>query len=98
VGLSWGREELKESPGYTEFHLGDQGVGGMMAIEASWGDVPPHWIVYFQVADLDASAARVGSLGGKLRMEPTDIPEVGRFAIPLDPQGAEFAIIRLDRP
>ena len=90
--------KLKESPGYTEFHLGTQGVGGMMAIEASWGDVPPHWTVYFQVADIDASAAKVRSLGGKLRMEPTDIPEVGRFAIPLDPQGAEFAIIRLDRP
>jgi hypothetical protein len=90
--------KLKESPGYTEFHLGNEGVGGMMAIEASMGDVPPHWIVYFQVADIDASAAKARSLGGKLRMEPTDIPEVGRFAIPLDPQGAEFAIIRLNRP
>jgi predicted enzyme related to lactoylglutathione lyase len=88
----------KESPGYTEFHLGGQGLGGMMAIEKSWGPVPPHWIVYFQVADVDASAAKAGSLGGRLRMGPTDIPEVGRFAIPLDPQGAEFALIRVDRP
>lgn len=88
---------LKESPGYTEFHIGERGVGGMMAIDPSWGRVPPHWIVYFQVADVDANAAKVRSLGGQLRVEPRDIPEVGRFAIPLDPQGAEFAVIRLDR-
>lgn len=87
----------KESPGYTEFHAGEKAVGGMMAIDPSWGPVPPHWIVYFQVADTDAIAAKVRSLGGTLRMEPRDVPEVGRFAIPLDPQGAEFAVIRLDR-
>ena len=89
--------KAKESPGYTEFYLGDQGVGGMMAIDPTWGPVPSHWIVYFQVADLDAAAAKARSLGGKLRVEPRDVGEVGRFAIPLDPQGAEFALIRLDR-
>src|SRR5262245_38578557 len=87
----------KESPGYTEFHRGDTAVGGMMAIGADWGPVPPHWIVYFQVADLDATAERGASLRGKIRMPPRDIPEVGRFAILLDPQGAEFAVIRLNR-
>jgi hypothetical protein len=89
---------LKESPGYTEFHLGDRGVGGMMAIDPTWGQVPPHWIVYFQVADPDATATKARSLGAQLHVEPRDIPEVGRFAIPVDPQGAEFAVIRVDRP
>ena len=87
----------KESPGYTEFYIGKRGVGGMMAIDPSWGPVPSHWIPYFQVADADATAAKIRSLGGQLRMGPKDIPEVGRFAISLDPQGAEFALIRLDR-
>jgi predicted enzyme related to lactoylglutathione lyase len=87
----------KESPGYTEFHRGEVAVGGMMAIEKDWGPVPPHWIVYFQVADLDASAAKARSLGAKFRVEPRDIPEVGRFTIMTDPQNAELALIRLDR-
>jgi predicted enzyme related to lactoylglutathione lyase len=87
----------KESPGYTEFHRGDVAVGGMMAIEKDWGPVPPHWIVYFQVADLDGSAAKARSLGAKFRVEPRDIPEVGRFTIMTDPQNAELALIRLDR-
>lgn len=90
--------KLKETPGYTEFHRGDTGVGGMMAIEADWGPVPPHWIPYFQVAELDATAETARSLGAQIRVAPEDIPEVGRFAILLDPQGAEFAVIRLDRP
>jgi hypothetical protein len=87
--------KLKESPGYTEFHLVDAGVGGMMAIEPSWGPVPAHWIVYFQVSDVDAVAAKARAQGAQLRVEPRDIPEVGRFAISVDPQGAEFALIRL---
>ena len=88
----------KESPGYTEFHRGDTAVGGMMAIGADWGPVPSHWIPYFQVADCDAIAQKTRTLGGKVVMGPQDIPEVGPFAILLDPQGAEFAVIRLDRP
>jgi predicted enzyme related to lactoylglutathione lyase len=29
---------------------------------------------------------------------PTDIPNIGRFAILNDPQGADFAVIRLEMP
>ena len=52
----------KESPGYTEFHVGARAVGGMMAIEAEWGPMPPHWMVYVQVADPDATAQKARSL------------------------------------
>jgi len=47
------------------------------------------------VDDCDAAAARAESLGGKLLMPAMDIPGVGRFAVLFDPQGAEFAVIRL---
>jgi len=89
---------LKESPGYTEFHRAGAGIGGMMQIGPDWGPVPSHWMPYFQVAELDASAEKGKSLGGTFRIPPRDIPEVGRFSILLDPQGAAFAIIRIDRP
>jgi uncharacterized protein len=32
-------------------------------------------------------------MGGQVLFPPTDIPEVGRFAVLQDPQGAEFAVI-----
>ena len=59
--------------------------------------MPPNWLPYFAVEDCDASAAKAQALGGGTVVAPTDVPEVGRFAILRDPQGAVFAIIKLTR-
>ena len=57
--------------------------------------MPPHWLSYFGVADVDKSTARAIELGAKVLLEPHDVPNIGRFAIIRDPQGAAFAVIRL---
>lgn len=80
---------------YTEIDLNGQQFGGMLKMTAEWGNIPPHWMVYFAVADCDASAQKAESLGGKVCVPPTDIPNVGRFAVIQDPQGAAFSIIKL---
>ena len=80
---------------YTTFTQDGTPRGGMLAIESSRGPVPPHWLVYFAVSDCDGQAALVQSLGGAVRVPPTDVPNVGRFAVLTDPQGATFAVIRL---
>jgi len=82
--------------GYTEFLQGGTAIGGMMAIDPAWGKVPPHWLSYFAVSDCDGTTAKVKELGGSARVPPKDIPNTGRFAILTDPQGAQFAVIRLD--
>ena len=56
----------------------------------------PYWVVYFAVDDCDASAEKATSLGAKVLSPPTDIPEIGRFAVIQDAQGAAFAIIKLE--
>ncbi len=68
-------------------------AGGAMQLPPEWGPIPSHWLVYFAVDDCDASAARVQRLGGKIHKAPDDIPNVGRFAMCADPQGAVFAIL-----
>jgi predicted enzyme related to lactoylglutathione lyase len=83
---------------YTIFMNGGRMNGGMMQISEEWGDMPPHWAVYFAVADCDASAEEVKELGGQVLMPPTDVPQTGRFAMVQDPQGAAFAIIKLANP
>ncbi len=83
---------------YTEWKVGDQSAGGMLQMDERWGDVPPHWMPYFLVADCDASVANAEALGGAVVVGATDIPNVGRFAVLRDPQGAVFSIIRLDVP
>jgi predicted enzyme related to lactoylglutathione lyase len=35
-------------------------------------------------------------MGARIMVPPTDIPNIGRFAILNDPQGADFAVIRLE--
>jgi hypothetical protein len=94
--LGW--EPQKQPMGdfvYTYFKHGERMSGGMMQIVPEWGPMPPHWKVYYAVDDCDAKAALAESLGGKICMPPTDVPEVGRFTILEDPQGAAFAIIHL---
>ena len=63
-----------------------------------WGDIPPHWLVYFGANDCDAVASKVKELGGEVLVPPRDIPSTGRFAVLQDPQGAAFAIISMPNP
>lgn len=56
--------------------------------------VPAHWSIYFGAQDVDATAAKVTELGGKVFVEPFDIP-VGRMAVVADPQGAMFNLFQM---
>ena len=55
------------------------------------GDGAPRWRVTFSVADADDVAARTLQLGGKVLIEPHNVPYV-RAALLEDPQGAVFVI------
>jgi predicted enzyme related to lactoylglutathione lyase len=79
---------------YTEFSIGGRPIAGMMALTPRHGDTPPNWLPYVTVADCDASAAKVTKLDGKVIVPPTEVPEVGTFAVFCDPGGAALAIIQ----
>ncbi|MYS25232.1 hypothetical protein GA0115240_176130 [Streptomyces sp. DvalAA-14] len=51
-----------------------------------------HWMTYFEVADVDAVAARTTALGGEVLEPPHDVPD-GRTAALADPEGAAFSVI-----
>ncbi len=78
---------------YTVFKAGAQEVGGLMAMSTDMPVMPPSWGVYFTVDDVDTSAKLVEELGGQIKLPPMDIPDVGRFALIQDPQGAILSII-----
>ena len=81
---------------YTEITNGDEHIGGIMQIQPQMGPMPPNWGIYIAVDDCDGTAQKATSLGGRQYVPPTDIPNVGRFAVLSDPQGAVFNIIKLD--
>jgi uncharacterized protein len=97
--LGWGVQLHDMGPmKYTVFMRGETPAGGMMQITPDMGNVPSHWLSYFGVTDPDATAAKATQLGGTLLIPPADIPNVGRFSVIKDPQGAAFGIIRFDPP
>lgn len=81
---------------YTTFKLGDTYVAGMMAITPEMGAIPPHWAVYFTVADVDATATLATELGATICVPPQDVPGVGRFVGITSPQGVTFFVIRYE--
>lgn len=99
--VGWSTQDMP-MPGmtYTMFLAGETAMGGLMAMpeEAHKMGAPPHWIGYVAVDDVDASASRAGQLGGSVIVPPTDIPEVGRFAIISDPQAATIALFKSKTP
>jgi predicted enzyme related to lactoylglutathione lyase len=89
--------EAAKMPGpldYTILTVGGKQVAGIFAIPKEIGPVPPNWMVYFAVADVDASVKKAQSLGAKVLANPMDIPGVGRFATLQDPQGAVFSVFK----
>jgi predicted enzyme related to lactoylglutathione lyase len=55
---------------------------------------PTLWCPYASVADCDAAVDKARGLGAQLMMPGTDIPNIGRFAVLVDPQGACIAMIQ----
>jgi len=94
--FGWGAETqaVEGRRPYTMWTLNGKPIaGGMVMDDAFPPDVPPHWVVYFAVADVEASAAKTHELGG--RASPIMDSPAGRFAIINDPHGAVFAVIQL---
>lgn len=67
----------------------DDVCGAMTTPDGVPSEVPNIWNVYFAVEDCDASASRVGELGGSLFLPPMEMGP-GRFAGATDPTGAMF--------
>lgn len=93
--FGWTTREMDMGPNGTYTLWVNQGkdVGGCMKLPPEAGNVPPHWMGYVAVADVDAAAKKVTELGGTVHHPPTDIPGVGRFSVIADPTGAVLSII-----
>ncbi len=92
--FGWALEDLKTyDMGYTMARAGDKDVAGIMAMPPEAGEMPPTWGAYVTVDDVAASAKQAEALGGKIVLAPRDIPDVGRFCVICDPQGAALSLI-----
>jgi len=82
-----------EGMSYSVIKANGQEIGGIMPVPPQAAGTPPHWGVYVTVDDVDASAKKAEKLGAAVIVPPTDIPDVGRFCVFRDPQGAVLSMI-----
>jgi predicted enzyme related to lactoylglutathione lyase len=87
-------EDEKDTSGYLHIMNHEQFIGGVPAASQRDPRLPPHWLIYFQVANCDTSTAKARDQGAQILFQPTDLEKVGRFAILTDPQGAAFALFQ----
>ena len=88
--------------GYSDYVMCAPGSGqpvtGVCHARGVNAGLPAVWLVYFNVADLDASVAEVVSRGGTVVKAPVAMGPNGRFCIIADPAGAHCALFEPRRP
>jgi len=93
-GLS---DDPMPSPGGT-YHVlkkGENRRGGLM--KSTNGGASSMWLPYVHVTNVDNTTEKAKSLGAEVCVPPTDIPNIGRFSVLRDPQGASFALFLPNR-
>ncbi|HMK37488.1 MAG TPA: VOC family protein [Desulfomonilaceae bacterium] len=92
--FGWTTEEYPmEGMSYTVVKVAGKEAAGIMSTPPEAQGMPPTWGIYVTVDDVDATARKAEELGGKILFPPTDIPNVGRFCVIQDPQGAVISAI-----
>jgi hypothetical protein len=98
--FGWQPGEAMDMGEHGKYHIFNRPrgmIGGMMNTSPAMANVPPHWMIYFRVPDLDAAVDRVKANGGKILNGPMEVPGGSRVANAMDPQGAGFSLHEIKR-
>jgi predicted enzyme related to lactoylglutathione lyase len=68
-------------------------IAGMMRLPAG-APMPPRWLFYVGVDDVDATVDAIVAAGGAQHMSAVDMPGVGRMAMVADPHGTMFYVMK----
>lgn len=92
--LGWQYEEITSPETvYNLIKVDGNQVGGIMQIPSQAAGTPPMWGSYVTVDDVDKLVEQTTKLGGKILVPARDIPDVGRFSVIQDKQGAVLTLI-----
>jgi hypothetical protein len=99
--VGWGtRDAAMPGLSYSLFTVGDTPVTGLMKLPEDMRrtGATPHWIGYVGVDDVDAAVDRIKQLGGAVHVPPTDVPNISRFSVVVDPQMATLTLVKGLKP
>ena len=77
---------------YHMFNRPNGAIGGMMNKPPEMAQVPPHWMIYFRVPDINAAVERIKKNGGTIINGPMEVPGGDWIVTATDPQGAAFSL------
>ncbi len=87
--------------GYNDYCMNapgsDETVAGICHARGTNADLPPQWLMYVTVKDLNASLRQCRKLGGKVIRAARSYGDA-RYAIIRDPAGAHVALFEPKRP
>ena len=82
--------------GYEDFTMNDPETGapvaGVCHARGSNAGLPPVWLIYVTVEDINKSITRCIQLGGQVISGPRSVGGQGRYCIIRDPAGAALAL------
>ncbi|MBA3804525.1 MAG: VOC family protein [Acidobacteria bacterium] len=85
-----------EMGGYSDFCMNEpqtgNSVAGICHARGLNAEIPPVWLIYITVADLDVSMAKCVELGGEVISGPRASGSQGRYCVVRDPAGAVAAL------
>jgi len=88
-------DKTMDVPAAGTYHVLENDGQGRAGIMAQQMPQQPHaWVPYVLVASADTTAAKAKKLGANVVVPPTDIPNVGRFAIFVNPQGNATGLLQ----
>ncbi len=77
---------------YTMFKLDGKEVGAMYQLDKNHSEVPPHWLAYISVDNIDDTVKKVVEAGGTTCVGPFDVSTAGRMAVITAPEGEYFGV------
>ncbi len=94
--FGWEFEEARAlGAPYTLVKSGGQYIAGISKTRRQVPDQPvSQWLSFMSVADVDRAVQQVRAAGGSVVAGPLDLPNVGRGAVVLDPDGAPLGLLR----
>lgn len=91
IGWEHANVSMGEYDDYVMTPPGGEGVAGVCHRRGTNAALPPVWMVYFVVEDVEKSAAACAASGGSIRVAPREMAG-GAYCVIEDPAGAVCAL------
>lgn len=79
---------------YVVFSNQGTEIAGLMEIKKSWGEVPPHWLAYMAVDQIETAVEAARENGATIIVPPASAEGIGYWSVVRDAQGAVLALMQ----